>query len=495
MSLIDDQANQKPRNGSEMNLATKVASAIRWATSLTFLTQLLTWLVTIIVIRILSPEDYGLMAMTMIFVSFAMIVNEFGLGSALVQRPKPTSREIQAIHGFVLALNLGLYFVFYFSAPIIAGIFGEPMLVSMLRVVALLFPILGLEVTALAILERNLEFRKKASIYMVANISGVLVTLVLALMSAGVWSLVYGNLSSAIIKAVAINVASGKFIVPAWSFDLVRSYLRFGGYVAVERILWSVHRQADVFFIGIWLGKEQLGFYYVALTLSSFVYDKTGGLLYEISLPTFAQAKKELGRVAHVFTRALRILCFAVFPLMFGLAAVSADIVDLLIGQKWTAAAPLVLVLSLSMPARIIGNLFSPALQGIGRPAGSLVNLSIAVATMVPILTVAALYDTLSVALAWLVAYPVALVLMFYHSRASLDLRWADAASAVLPPLFSSSLMFLLVYWFGDWISETGWSAEYRLAVSIVVGVIFYAIFSIVGMRKQLTEVVDLARK
>jgi len=86
-----------------MNLAEKVVSAVRWATTLTFLTQLLLWIVTIVVIRILSPEDYGLMAMSMLFVSLAMIVNEFGIGSALVQRAEPTNHEIQAIHGFILA--------------------------------------------------------------------------------------------------------------------------------------------------------------------------------------------------------------------------------------------------------------------------------------------------------------------------------------------------------------------------------------------------------
>lgn len=490
-----NDANDGARSPSTMNLASRVASAVRWSASLTFLSQLLTWLVTIAVIRILSPEDYGLMAMSMVFVSFAMIANDFGLGSALVQRSAPTSREYEAVHGFVLVLNIGLYIVFYIAAPIVADIFNEETLVPMLRVIALLFPILGFEVTALAILERNLEFRRKGSIYLIANVTGALVTLALAFMSFGVWSLVYGNLLSAIVKAVAINIASGKLVVPRWRLKLVRPYLHFGGLVAVERILWSVHRQADVFFIGKWLGKEELGYYYVALTLSSFVYDKTGGLLYEISLPTFSRAKRELGEVAHVFIRALRILSFAVFPLMFGLAAVSTDIVDLLIGDRWTAASPLVLILSLSMPARIIGNIFPPALQGIGQPGSSLINLSIAVATMVPILALAALYNTATVALAWLVAYPVILLLMFVHSRVSLGVLWRDTASAVLPPLIASSLMFVFVYILNDKLAMASWSLGYRLAASILAGMFFFALVAQLTMRKQLSELLAFARR
>ncbi|MBU2677989.1 MAG: lipopolysaccharide biosynthesis protein [Gammaproteobacteria bacterium] len=469
-------------------------SAVRWATALTFITQLLLWLVTIFVIRILSPADYGLMAMSMIFVSFAMIVNEFGLGSALVQRENPTSREIQSIHGFVLALNFILYCVFYLSAPILSQIFGEPILVPMLRVVALLFPILGFEVTALALLERNLEFRKKATIYMIANISGVVVTLALALLSAGVWSLVFGNLSSAIIKAAGINFATGKLIIPRWDLGLVRPYLRFGGFVAVERILWYLHRQADVFFIGKWLGKEELGYYYVALTLSSFVYDKAGGLMYEISLPTFAQARKERGMIAVVFVRALRIIAFVVFPLMFGLAAVSSDIVDLFIGQKWVAAAPLVLILCLSMPARIMGNLFPPALQGLGKPKSSLVNLAIAVIVMIPVLTYTASIDTYAVSLAWLVVYPIVLILMFNHSRALLELRWTESASAVLPPLLGSLAMFALVYWLGGQPLMTELAVEFRLVMTILSGMIIYLAFSLFVLRKQLAEFVALVR-
>jgi len=385
--------------------------------------------------------------------------------------------------------------MFYFSAPIIAMLFGEQILVSMLRIIALLFPILGFEVTALALMERKFEFRKKATIYMIANISGVLVTLTMALLSAGVWSLVYGNLVSAVIKAVAINVASGTFIFPSWNLRLVRPYLHFGGFVAVERILWYLHRQADVFFIGKWLGKEQLGYYYVALTLASLVYEKTGGLMYEISLPTFAQAKKEMGEVAHIFVRALRIISFIVFPVMFGLAAVSADVVDIAIGQKWIVAAPLVLVLSLSMPARILGNLFPPALQGIGRPKSSLVNLTIAVIVMVPVLAAATLHGTLAVSLAWLTVYPIVLLLMFNHSRTALGLRWTNAAIAVLPPLFGSVLMFSLVYWLGNQLSIMGLSAEFRLVATISSGIICYFVFTLLGLRKQLSELIDLVRR
>lgn len=477
-----------------MKLKKKVASAVRWATSLTFITQLLLWLVTIFVIRILSPDDYGLMAMSMVFISFAMIVNDLGLGSALVQRPDPTRNEICAIHGFVLVLNAILYVVFYFLAPVIAQMYGEPLLVPMLRVIALLFPILGFEVTALALLERNLEFRKKATIYMVANVAGVLITLVFALRSAGVWSLVYGNLSSAIIKAVSVNFATRRLIAPSWNYSVVRPYLNFGGFVAGERILWYLHRQADVFFIGIWLGKEELGYYYVALTLSSFVYDKTGGLLYEISLPTFARVKKEVGDVAHVFLRALRILSFVVFPLMFGLASVSTDVVDLLIGNKWAAVAPLVMILSLSMPARIIGNLLPPALQGIGSARSSLLNLTIAVAGMVPLLTLAAAQSSMAVATAWLVGYPVVLMIMFAHSHDLLRVRWSNAAGAVLPSMIGSLIMFGSVYWSSVELSALTLSTETRLVTCVLLGIAIYGVFSLFALRGRIRDIIDLAR-
>lgn len=453
------------------------------------------WLVTIVVIRILSPEDYGLMAMSMVFISLAGIINELGLGSALVQRADPTRAEIQAIHGFVLILNVFIYLLFYATAPYIAQVFGEPTLVSMLRIIALLFPILGFEVTALALLERRFEFRRKATVYMIANISGGLVTLTMALLSAGVWSLVCGNLWSALVKSIAINISSGRAIFPTWNLNLVRPYLHFGGWVATERVLWYVHRQADVFWIGILLGKEKLGYYYVALTLASFVYEKTGGLMYEISLPTFAEAQKEVDRVGRVFNRALRIVSFVVFPLMFGLAAVSDDLVNVILGDKWLAAAPLVLILSLSMPARILGNLFPPALQGIGHPKSSLLNIAFAVVVMVPALTVSALYDTNTVALAWLVVYPIVLLFMYAHSRALLGLNWTSAASAVLPSLVGSVVMFSLVYWLGYQLSAKGLAIELRLGASILSGVFVYVLFASLGMRGHLSELVTLFRR
>lgn len=198
--------------------------------------------------------------------------------------------------------------------------------------------------------------------------------------------------------------------------------------------------------------------------------------------------------IAVVFVRALRIIAFVVFPLMFGLAAVSSDIVDLFIGQKWVAAAPLVLILCLSMPARIMGNLFPPALQGLGKPKSSLVNLAIAVIVMIPVLTYTASIDTYAVSLAWLVVYPIVLILMFNHSRALLELRWTESASAVLPPLLGSLAMFALVYWLGGQPLMTELAVEFRLVMTILSGMIIYLAFSLFVLRKQLAEFVALVR-
>lgn len=478
-----------------MDLVAKAKSAVRWAASLTLLTQVVMWAVTIIIIRILSPEDYGLMAMCMVLIGFAMIVNELGLGSALVQKSELSEEEIRAAHGFVIALNIFLYSIFFISAGLIASFFEEPLLEPMIRVIALLFPVLGLEVVPLALLERELNFKRKASVYLLANVSGVLVSLIFALLGAGVWSLIFGNLWAAVAKAVGINVSVRRLILPTMKIAAVKPMLGFGGIVASERVLWYVYSQADVLLIGKVLGKEQLGYYYVALNLASLIYHKTGGLMYEVSLPTFANAQTDIEKVGRFFARATRLVSYLVFPLMFGLAAISPDAVPFLLGEKWIDAVPLVLVLCLSMPARILANLFPPALQGIGQPKQSLLNLAVAVLVMVPAITVAVMYSTQAVALVWLAVYPIVLTIMFSQSHIMLGTKWNKAAVAVMPPLLASIVMFLSVYYLGQYLMTSGLSINARLSLTIVFGAVVYLILSLLGLRRHLSELIDMARR
>ena len=478
-----------------MNLGSKVTSAIRWATSLTFLSQVLMWSVTILVIRILSPEDYGLMSMAMVFVSFAMIVNEAGLGSALVQGSNPAVDDVSAIHGFVVSVNLLLYGAFFLLAPSIGRFFDEPQLGGLIRYVALLFPILGLEVAPLALLDRELRFRRKSTVFLVSNLAGVLTTFILARSGAGVWSIVYGNLLAATFRALGMNASVGYLIIPSLSFGLIRPYLNFGGIVALERILWYVYTRADIFLIGKILGKEALGYYTVAYTLAAMIYEKTGGLLYEISLPTFSNVQRAGSDISRVLIKAIAIISFAIFPIMFGLAAVSEDIVSLLLGDKWLAAVPLVLILCLSMPARTLANILPPALQGIGHPKTSLRNLLIAIVIMVPALVIAAVKGTQTVALMWLTIFPLVMVLMYVNSRSRLGIDAAGITAAIFPPFLASAVMFVLVYWLGMRLHETELSTMFRLAIAILLGITVYALSSVTFIKRHMKDFMSVLRR
>ena len=217
--------------------------------------------------------------------------------------------------------------------------------------------------------------------------------------------------------------------------------------------------------------------------------------MYEVSLPIFANAQANIESVRRFFVRALRIVCFLVFPLMFGLAAVSQEAVDLLLGIKWAETAPLVLILSLSMPARIIGNLFPPALQGTGHPKTSLTNLMIAVFLIVPALAIAAVYGTTAVALAWLIVFPLVMLIIIARSRKMIGVHWIDVGRALVPTVVASFLMFVAVLYSGLFMSNAGVSIETRLPMMIFIGVAVFAALSYVGLREQLREVLNIMRK
>src|SRR5689334_118598 len=199
----------------------RVLSAVRWSAGAKLASQSLSWVITIVVIRLLRPEDYGLMAMATIFVGLLTLFNELGV-----------------------------------AAPIIAMFFDEPRLVLLMRVLALQFVIVAFSVVPQSLLERELSFKRRSLADLVSTTIGALATLVLAFLGHGVWALVWGNLAQLSSNMVLVNLARPYLRWPSFKLAGLRDVATFGGYVSMARLLWYFYAQADIFIGGRLLGHE-----------------------------------------------------------------------------------------------------------------------------------------------------------------------------------------------------------------------------------------------
>ena len=199
-----------------MDIGAKSMSALRWGVGTKIVGQVIAWAMTIIVIRLLSSSDYGIMAMAMLFISFLTLLNEMGMRTVLIQKSDLTDNLVRQIFGLIILLNFFLFCTLYLLSGQIANFFQEPRLVLIIKVLSLHFLISSLEIIPTSFLIREMLIKRKEIIEVISSLIGGVLTLVLAYMGYGVWSLIIGNLLSVTIRALVVNILSDRFWIPTF---------------------------------------------------------------------------------------------------------------------------------------------------------------------------------------------------------------------------------------------------------------------------------------
>jgi O-antigen/teichoic acid export membrane protein len=474
-----------------MSFRQKVLSGLIWTGGMRFLGQVLTWAITIVVIRLLSPSDYGLLAMAMVFVSFIIHMSEAGLGAALVQAPEVDDLKLRGVFGAVILVHSALFVLLVAAAPTIAQFFEEDHLVLIIRVLALQLLIAMFAVIPSALLTRVLDFKRLSIIGLAGVLCGSLSSLGLALSGYGVWALVIGSLINNLWNTVAINVLSPFLKWPDFSLRGARSLVAFGAQVTAARALWLVYSQADIFIAGKLLGKELLGFYSVSMDLASLPVQKLSAVINQVAFPAFARLQDISGVVSQYLLKLLRVLGFVAFPVLWGISSIAPEIVAVLLGPKWGAAMVPLLVLPLVMPLNLVSTFLNTAFQGIGRSGVVFMNVLTACLVMPVAFWIGANWGLLGLCIAWVLAFPLVLIVNLWRMLPLVALRLRDVLFALAPAVLTSAGMYAAVsitrYLVADWLS-----APYLMALLIGVGAASYAALVWTTNRTAVDEIAEL---
>jgi len=447
---------------------------------------------TIVIVRILTPDDYGLMAIALLFVNFAFMLNQIGLGAALVQMPDLEDELVRKVYSFILLVNFCLFSLLFLIAPWIADFFDEPRVTLLIRVLSVQFLLAAFELVPMDLLERELQLKKKAFAQLSGQVTGGVTTLLLALSGYGVWSLVIGTLVDGLIRAIGMNIAHFYIRVPTLSLKGIAEAMKFGGFVTGERLLWFAYNSADSFIIGKLLGKTQLGLYTVAMQISSMPMYKTGEIIYTVAFPAFSRANSDPESVRHYFLKAFRLMAFLAFPLFWGMSAVSQELIDVLLGERWTEAGWIMQLLCLMMPLRMLSNLLPPILQAVGRPDLSFRNLIIAVVAMPVAFLLGVNWGLIGVCLAWIIVFPVVVSIMLWTSLRVLEIPVSKVTGEMFWPVLNAGLMYLAVWAVGDALPDM--PGLVRLVLMSLSGAIVYVGVSTLTARATFTEFMSLVR-
>lgn len=461
------------KSESAPTISSGIAKAVRWSSAGRIVAQLVRWAMTLVVIRILAPEDYGLVALAMTFLTVVGAVYELGLAPAVVQSKTLEEGDAGRIAGLILVVSMVIYVAFLVSAPWLAGLFNEPKLENVLRVLALIFPIGAISSVPYAMLRRNLDFKTATVLDVVSELSGAVITLALALLGYGVWSLIFGNLTATALGAILVLFVCPPGCMPRFDFRGTRRFVDFGGLIVLQRTISTVYRSADIFILGRVADAATVGLYSVALELGTMPLRKITPIVNEIAFAGFSRIQDDRELIADYQEKAFRFLLIVGLPIFVGMSCTAPEITAVILGPNWSAAVLPLQLLSLVVPLRLLADPLLEALNGIGQAKLALQNTLVIACLVIAGFLIGAPFGILGMCLAWLVVLPAAFIIVVIRSAPYTGLGLVRFLRLIGPPVASCTLMYLAVLGIGSYL-PLPIDSILRLAVLVVTGAFAY---------------------
>lgn len=352
-----------------MTLKHKTFTAVRWTTTSAVARTVLQLIQVAVLARLLTPGDYGLIAMVGVVLSFAGQFADIGVNSAFMQRQDVTSEQRSSLFWFNVALGAGLSFFVIATSPLLSWFFGDDRLTILLMLSASTIVIgsVGQQVRMAA--EKELDFRAIALMEIAASLLGFISTLSMAVSGWGVYSLVFGGIVTAILGSTFawMYIARGWRPMLRLSMEDIRPFLGFGGAMVANNIINQINLTIDLFLGGRLLGAVQLGFYSVPRNLILQIQFMVNPIITRVGFPLISQVQNDVVRVRSIYLKTLNMTASTNAPLYVGIAVFAPEIVVVLLGYEWQKSAPLLRILAVWGFFRSTGNPVGSLLFGMGR--------------------------------------------------------------------------------------------------------------------------------
>jgi len=446
---------------------------VAWTGSVKWLAQIVAWMATLVVARVLSPTDYGLVGMAAVYFGFLTLLSEAGLGMTVIALRDLQRHQLAELHTIATCMGLtGIAASFLVARPL-AAFFDAPALGPVVIAMSANFVIVSLRTVPQALLQRELDFRRVALIDGANSVITAGVSITLALMGFRYWALVISTIvGGAVAATMALAWRPLGFRRPR--IMQLRDTLRVSREILIGSAAWYVSQSADFFVAGKVLGTAALGVYTVAWNLAYSIVEKVIALVNGVTSSIFSAAKHDRALLTRYITRVTGTLALVLLPATAGVALVSHELVLAVLGEKWRGAIVPLTLLVLYAGVRSLTPILSQALTITGDTRYTM-QRNIAGAICLPIgFVVGARWGIVGIATAWIVVHaPVVLVPQLRRVSSHLGIGLREYVPAVAPAFVSTVIMAGAVLLAGFALPR-GLPIGVVLAVKILVGAVVY---------------------
>lgn len=432
------------------SLKHRTISGIKWTMAASVVQRIISFGTTVILARILSPADFGLFALAFVMIDGFGIFKSLGFDSALVRRKdEDIEKACNTAFFLIPAMGMILFVILFFFAPIGARFLNNPQVSPIIRTLALVFVISTFGKVPQTILYRDMKFKYKSIGEVSASITYCAVALVLALNKFGVWSLVAAYIVKTIVQVSIEWFFSGW--KPKFEFDKVIAWdmFHFGKYVLGGGIVWFLYSNLDNIVVGKLLGVTMLGYYAIAMNVSTFLsqylLDRVGFIMY----PAYSKIQEDPEDVKRVMLKVLKYVSIILFPFSFGLFIFAPDILRLVFGAKWLPATNILRILAFVGMLRGMGSVIWPIFAARGKAKADFqVNLVQVAVFFVLVVPLAMQFKLIGVGAAVLLSSLASFVIGIVRTKKVIHFKVSQLFEALRPALVASLLMLCVAIFF-----------------------------------------------
>lgn len=473
-------------------LKEQVATSAEWTLGEKVLTALVQFVVRVLILRLLMPEDLKVVAILMALVSFALVVVDSGFSQMLLRKKEPTETDLKSVFLFNITSSLLLYTLLVALSPFLADYYAMPILREVAPLFFCMLPLNALGVIQHTMLSRRFHFARISKVIFVAQLISGLAAVVLAYLGWGVWALIWQQVVLMAVRSALLWWWGGWTPTGRGSVQALRQMAPYSMSLMATDLVTALYNKVPQLALGKIYLDATLGYYDQAIKLKDLPVQSAMQSVQQVTFPALAKIAHEQPKFSESFRQVLMVVAYAMFPVMVGMAAVAYDMFYLLIGEQWLPTVPLfevVCLMGLFTPLAMMAyNVLKVKAEG-----GLILRLellkkgfmTLALVVSIPRSVEAVVWALVaSAAFDWLVNMQVALRLS--------QLGWSRAIATLLPIALLAGVMYGGVSLVSVWFVEPSWL---RFGLQIAIGATIYLGLSWLFRMEALREIVALIQQ
>ncbi len=472
------------------SLKQQTATGLKWSAIERIVNQVVNFVVAVIMARLLTPADFGLVGMVAIFIGISQAFVDSGFSQALIRKQDRTEEDNSTAFFFNLFVAILFYLILFFTAPLIADFYNEPILTPITRVIGLSIIVNSLCLVQRALYTINVDFKTQSKASVTASLVSGVIGIGMALAGCKVWAVVGQQLSNLLINTLLFWAFSSWRPKHFFVWSSFRSLFGFGSKLLASGLLNAAFSNIYQLVIGKVYSATDLGYWTKAKQFSDLPANGTTEIIQRVVYPVLCKIQDEKERLSLVYRNFIRLSAFVVFPIMLGIAAVSHAFVLVLLGEQWEFVADLLIIICFNKMWTPIHAINLNPLQALGRSdlflrleiIKKIISLLVLVATIK--------FGLVILALGGVVASVINLGINSYYTKRLINVGFLLQMKDILPTLLLTIAMFAIVMLFNYFVQNMYVELFGGMAIGLVVFITGAYIFKL----PELKEVIELVQ-